>query len=57
MDRAQRPSDLDFPGYRLHAPKGGLKGMWSVTISGNWRIIFRMVDGDTFDVEGNWACL
>jgi len=50
-DRAQRPSDLDFPGYRLHALKGGLKGMWSVTISGNWRIIFRMVDGDAFDVD------
>ena len=51
LDRAQRPSDLDLPGYRLHALKGDLKGIWSVTISGNWRIVFRLVDGDAFDVD------
>ena len=51
LDHAQRPSDLDLPGYRLHALKGQLKGTWSVTISGNWRIIFRFVDGDAFDVD------
>jgi hypothetical protein len=27
LDGAQRPSDLDLPGYRLHALKGDLKGM------------------------------
>ena len=51
LDRAQRPSDLDLPGYRVHALKGDLKGMWSVTISGNWRIVFRFVDGNAFDVD------
>jgi proteic killer suppression protein len=48
---APRPSDLDLPGYRLHALKGGLRGTWSATISGNWRIVFRFVDGDAFDVD------
>jgi toxin HigB-1 len=51
LDRAQHPSDLDLPGYRLHLLKGGLKGMWSITISGNWRIVFRFVDGNAFDVD------
>ena len=51
LDTAQRPSDLDLPGYRLHALKGGLRGTWSATISGNWRIVFRFVDGDAFDVD------
>lgn len=51
LDRALKPSDLDLPGYRLHPLKGDLKGMWSVTISGNWRIIFRIEDGDAFDVD------
>jgi proteic killer suppression protein len=51
LDRAQRPSDLDLPGYRLHALKGDLKGTWSATVSGNWRITFRFVDGDAFDVD------
>ncbi len=51
LDTALRPSDLDFPGYRLHRLKGHLQGHWSVSISGNWRIIFRFEDGDCFDVD------
>ena len=51
LDDADRPSDLDLPGYRLHPLKGGLKGFWSITISANWRIIFRFEEGDAFDVD------
>jgi len=28
-----------------------MKGMWSITISGAWRIVFRFVDGDAFDID------
>jgi proteic killer suppression protein len=51
LDRAVKPSDLDLPGYRLHPLKGGLKGCWSVTLSGNWRIVFRFEDGAALDVD------
>ncbi len=51
LDAALRPVDLDLPGYRLHSLKGDRKGYWSVSISGNWRIIFRFEDGDAFDVD------
>ena len=30
-----------FPGWKLHALKGDLKGLWSLTVTGNWRLIFR----------------
>jgi len=30
--------DLDIPGYRLHALKGNRKGLWSITVNGNWRV-------------------
>jgi proteic killer suppression protein len=30
-----------FPGWRLHPLKGDLKGFWSMTVTGNWRLIFR----------------
>ena len=30
-----------FPGWRLHPLKGELKGCWSVTVTGNWRLVFR----------------
>ena len=51
LDQAQKPSDLALPGYRLHPLKGDFKGLWSVTISGNWRVVFRFEDGDAFDVD------
>jgi toxin HigB-1 len=51
LDRAEAPAGLDLPGYRLHALKGDLKGYWSVTISGNWRIVYRFEDRDAFDVD------
>ena len=51
LDDAVRPADVDLPGYRLHPLKGRLKGFWSITISGNWRIIFRFEEGDIYDVD------
>ncbi len=51
LDAAAESADLDLPGYRLHALKGDLKGLWSVTISGNWRITFRIEHGNVFDVD------
>jgi proteic killer suppression protein len=32
-----------FPGWKLHPLKGGLKRLWSLTVTGNWRLIFRYV--------------
>ena len=51
LDDACKPSDLDLPGYRLHSLKGDLKGYWSISISGNWRVTFRIEDGDAYDVD------
>jgi len=30
-----------FPGWKLHPLKGNLEGLWSLTVTGNWRLIFR----------------
>lgn len=51
LDIADTPDFLNLPGYDLHRLKGELKGFWSVKISGNWRIIFRLTDGEAFDVN------
>lgn len=52
LQEAAEPSDVAlFPGWRVHRLKGDLKGFWSVTITGNWRIIFRFEDGQAFDVD------
>lgn len=51
LDAADRPSDLNLPGYRLHPLKGDLRGFWSISISANWRLIFRLQEGDAYDVD------
>jgi proteic killer suppression protein len=51
LDEAQKPQDLDLPGYRLHRLKGDLKGFWSIWISANWRIMFRFDGGDAYDID------
>ena len=51
LDQAGAPQSLNLPGYRLHALKGNLKGLWSVTVRANWRIVFRFEDGDAVDVD------
>ena len=51
LDTASTPQALDIPRYRLHPLKGDLKGLWSVTVRANWRIVFRFEGTDAYDVE------
>ena len=51
LDAAGRPRDLDVPGYRLHPLRGDRRGLWSISITGNWRITFRLEAGDVYDVD------
>ena len=46
LDNATRPEDLNVPGWRLHALSGNQAGFWSITVNGNWRVIFRFVNSD-----------
>lgn len=43
--------DMNFPGSNLHKLSGDKKKFWSVSVSGNWRVIFRFEDGDAYDVH------
>lgn len=52
LDLAIRLADLKVPrGNRLHALEGNRKGQHSISINDQWRIYFRFVDGDAYDVE------
>jgi proteic killer suppression protein len=42
LSSASPPQALDLPRYRLHRLKGDMKGMWSVTVRANWRIVFSL---------------
>lgn len=51
LDAAEKPQDLNLPGYRLHRLKGDLKGFWAIDVTGNWRMVFRLEAGDVYDVD------
>jgi proteic killer suppression protein len=46
LDNATRPEDLNVPGWRLYALRGNQAGFWSITVNGNWRVIFRFMNSD-----------
>ena len=43
--------DVALPGLGLHRLTGKLSGFWSVSVSGNWRVIFRFEDGEVVNVD------
>jgi toxin HigB-1 len=49
LDDAMKPTDMDAPGWKLHALKGDQKDHWAVWVDGNWRL--------TFTFDGNDAIL
>ncbi len=46
LDTAATIDDMDIPGYRLHPLKGKMKGRWSVSVSGQWRLTFEFNGGN-----------
>lgn len=52
INLAIRLDDLKVPpGNRLHALKDDRAGQHAIAINDQWRICFRWVDGDAYDVE------
>jgi proteic killer suppression protein len=52
VDLALTLDDLEVPpGNRLHALKGDRNGQHAIAINDQWRICFRFIAGDAYDVE------
>ncbi len=51
LDQAERPGDVDVPGFGLHRLTGDMKGYWSASLSRNHRIVFRFEEGDAVDID------
>ena len=52
LELAIRLNDLKVPpGNRLHALGGNRKGQHAIAINDQWRICFRFVEGEAYDVE------
>lgn len=51
LDQAEVVSDLDLPGFGLHALTGDLKGRYALTVSRNWRITFAFESGSATHID------
>ena len=51
IDAATTIDEIRIPGYNLHQLKGDRQGIWSIKLSGNWRVTFRFEDGNAQDVD------
>ncbi len=51
LNASASPDDMDLPGFRLHRLRGEYAGYWAVTVSANWRVVFRFEDGHAADVD------
>ena len=51
LDSALEIGDMDIPGYRLHPLKGQREGIWSISVSGNWRLTFEFSDGNVYVLD------
>ncbi len=43
--------DMNLPGFRLHPLKGDRRGYWAVSVSDNWRIVFRFEGENVCNVD------
>jgi proteic killer suppression protein len=52
LDQAVSVDDLrNPPGNRLEKLSGDRAGQWSIRINNQWRLCFRIEEGDAYDVE------
>ncbi|MDR3581589.1 MAG: type II toxin-antitoxin system RelE/ParE family toxin [Oryzomonas sp.] len=51
LHRARTLQDLLVPPNRLEALSGNRDGQYSIRINDQWRICFKWLDGDAYDVE------
>lgn len=51
LDSATSINDLNLPGFKLHQLKGDLNNYWSITVTGNYRIIFTFNNSEISDID------
>ena len=51
LDASSSSRDMNLPGYKVHPLLGKEKGIWSVWVSGNWRLTFQFDGLDVVNVD------
>ena len=51
LDAAKEPAEMEVPGWDLHELKGERKGTWSIKVTANYRLTFKLVAGEAREVN------
>ena len=51
LETADSIGDMDLSGLNLHELKGQRKGTYTVKVSANWPVTFKIIDGDVLDIN------
>ena len=51
LNSAEEIGDVDVPGYDLHLLKGDRSNVWSISVSGNWRLTFEFRESNAYVVN------
>ena len=51
LETSENIDDMDLPGLNLHKLKGKRKNILAVKVSGNWRVTFKLKNGDVLEVN------
>ncbi|MEA3358708.1 MAG: type II toxin-antitoxin system RelE/ParE family toxin [Thermodesulfobacteriota bacterium] len=51
LETSETIDDMDLPGLNLHNLKGERKNTLAVKVSGNWRVTFKLRNGDILEVN------
>lgn len=51
LNVANGESDMNVPGWGLHALQGNLQNHWSISVNGNWRMTFTFEGTDAVLVD------
>jgi len=51
LDASKVITDMNYPSSNLHQLKGKMRRLWSVKVSGNWRVVFSFKENNAYDVN------
>jgi toxin HigB-1 len=51
LNEVTTPDAINIPGWRLHALKGQMAGLWFLSVNANWRLNFAFEGGDVILVD------
>jgi proteic killer suppression protein len=52
LEEAENVAELEtIPGWRLHRLKGDRKGVWSLTVTRNYRLTFKVEDSTISEID------